>query len=342
MSASSTNTTSTNVDAINTLKYSRILFIQVWCFTMFSFGTVGHILSIYVFTRRSLYSNPCAKYFLASAVVGLIVVYTFVPLRLLQVVYKIDAFASSDAMCRILSWLSNWIKALPSWFIVLACADRFVCSSSSATTRAWSSIRVVTRATLLTILVVGLADVHIAFYNRLSTASSCAIVPGTYTTFYGIFNLFIFGLGPPVCMFTFGLLAIRNVRQSVRRIIPNHTPTGTQNQVQHRQKATDRQLMQMMIVQSMFFILTGTPNSFYFFCSSAVSNVVLDALQTVRLSLIASVTTFLTNGGACMSFYVFTLSSQLFRRELIRLFNYHRQIMQVIITVTRNNQIQPI
>ncbi|CAF1367154.1 unnamed protein product [Adineta steineri] len=192
MSSSVVNITSTNLDAISALKYSQNLFIQVWCFTMFSFGTVGHILSIYVFTRRSLYSNPCAKYFLASAIAGLIVVYTLVPLRLLQYVYKIDAFASSDAMCRILSW------TLPSWFIVLACADRVLCSSSSATIRAWSNIRVVTRATPLTILIVGLAYVHIPFYSRLNTASSCVGTSGTYATFVGIFNSFIFSMGPPV------------------------------------------------------------------------------------------------------------------------------------------------
>ncbi|CAF1266961.1 unnamed protein product [Adineta steineri] len=239
---------------------------------MFSFGTVGHILT--------------------SATAGLIVVYTLVPLRLLQYVYKIDAFASSDAMCRILSW------TLPSWFIVLACADRVLCSSSSATIRAWSNIRVVTRATPLTLLIVGLAYVHVPFYNRLNTTSSCVGTSGTYATFVGIFNLFIFGMGPPVCMLTFGLLAIRNVRQSVKRMAPNNIPTGTQNQLQHRQKATDRQLMQMMIVQSMFFILTGTPSSFVYFYSLAISNEVLNALQTARLSLVVIVTAFLTNGGA--------------------------------------------
>ncbi|CAF1313802.1 unnamed protein product [Adineta steineri] len=130
MSSSGVNTTSsTNLDAINALKYSKILFIQVWCFTMFSFGTVGHILSIYVFTRRSLYSNPCSRYFLASAMTGLVVVCTAVPLRLLQFVYNIDVFMSSNVMCKILVWLLNWFKALPSWFIVLACADRLVLQS---------------------------------------------------------------------------------------------------------------------------------------------------------------------------------------------------------------------
>jgi hypothetical protein len=110
MSSSSTNTTSANVDAINALKHSKILFIQVWSFMMFSFGTIGHILSIYVFTRRSLRSNPCAQYFLASAMTGLAVVYINIPLRLFQAVYNIDVFASSDAMCKSLTWILNWMK----------------------------------------------------------------------------------------------------------------------------------------------------------------------------------------------------------------------------------------
>ncbi|CAF1148184.1 unnamed protein product [Adineta steineri] len=126
MSSSDTNTTSANLDAINALKYSKILFLQVWCLATFSLGIVGHILSIYVFTRRSLYSNSCSQYFLASAIAGLFVVCILVPLRLLQYVYNIDAFVSSDAMCKILTWLLNWMKALPSWFIVLACVDRLV------------------------------------------------------------------------------------------------------------------------------------------------------------------------------------------------------------------------
>ncbi|CAF1234395.1 unnamed protein product [Adineta steineri] len=129
MSSSGTNTTSSNVDAINALQHSKILFIKVWCFTMISCGFVGHTLSIYVFTRRSLYSNPCARYFLASAMIGMAVVVISVPLRLLQAGYNIDAFVSSAAICGILTWFLNSIKALPSWIIVLACADRLVLQS---------------------------------------------------------------------------------------------------------------------------------------------------------------------------------------------------------------------
>ncbi|CAF1495093.1 unnamed protein product [Adineta steineri] len=129
MSSLGTNTTSSNVDAINAIQHSKILFIKVWLFTMFACGIVGHTLSIYVFTRRSLYSNPCARYFLASAMVGMAVVVISVPLRLLQGAYNIDVFVRSVAICGILTWILNSIKALPSWIIVLACADRLVLQS---------------------------------------------------------------------------------------------------------------------------------------------------------------------------------------------------------------------
>jgi len=131
------------------------------------------------------------------------------------------------------------------------------------------------------------------------------------------------GVGPSFCMFTFGLLTIRNVHQRVKRVAPNSILTGTQNQnePQQRYKAKDRQLMRMMIFQCIFFILTSTPSSVYFCYSSAISNEVANALQTARLSLASGVVTYLSLAGPCLSFYVFTLSSQLFRRELMHLFS---------------------
>ncbi len=110
MSSSATNTSNTVAAAISALQQSRVLFIQVWSCALFGFGIIGHALSIYVFTRRSLRSNPCSQYFLVSAICGVVVVCINVPLRLFQLGYNINAFVSSDAMCRILTWMLLWFK----------------------------------------------------------------------------------------------------------------------------------------------------------------------------------------------------------------------------------------
>lgn len=102
---SSLNTKATDAEIVNGIKGSSILFITIWSIGMFFFGLIGHALSIYVFTRRSLRSNPCAQYFLGSAITGLGVVLTNVPLRFLQRAYRIDVFVTSNEMCRIMSWI---------------------------------------------------------------------------------------------------------------------------------------------------------------------------------------------------------------------------------------------
>ncbi|CAF0760563.1 unnamed protein product [Adineta steineri] len=109
---------------INALNYANEVFFLFWTFASIALGTVGHLLSIYVFTRPILRSNPCACYFLAATVTGLFVSYINLPLRLLQYVFNYDVFKYSNASCKILSWILFCSRALASWFIALASIDR--------------------------------------------------------------------------------------------------------------------------------------------------------------------------------------------------------------------------
>ena len=76
----------------------------------------------------------------------------------------------------------------------------------------------------------------------------------------------MFSLGPSVVMLIFGSLRIRNVQQSVRRTVHQNKPTETQTELllqaqSKRQKSRDRQLIQMIIVQCVYFTLMATPVS---------------------------------------------------------------------------------
>jgi hypothetical protein len=106
---SSSNTSNADVNAINS---ATATFTQVWSYFLFFFGTVGHSLNIGVFTRPTLRSNPCARYFLASTISGVFVTYINVLLRFLQLAYNIDLFAYSLASCKILTYASYWARYL--------------------------------------------------------------------------------------------------------------------------------------------------------------------------------------------------------------------------------------
>jgi hypothetical protein len=207
-----------------------------------------------------------------------------------------------------------------------------LCSSRSVAIRAWSNSRVASITILFTIPAVGLSYIYVPIqYEIIQTTRKCPASQGNNLLFNGIWNLIVFSLGPSIVMLIFGSLTIRHVQLSVQRVAPQtinikdaFTRPPQQEQLQ-RQKTTDRQLTQMMVVQVIYFSLLSSPVSINWLYTSLRSNVVIDALQSAKDTLFSNIVSFISLTGACTSFYLFTLSSQLFRRELIHLFKGRRR-----------------
>jgi hypothetical protein len=122
-------------------------------------------------------------------------------------------------------------------------------------------------------------------------------------------------------MIVFGSLTIQNVRQGKRRVLPQ----TIQDQRQQSRRKTDAQLIKMMLVQSFVFGSTTTSYSIValYVASDAASTD--DALRKAIDNYLSNVFGYIALTGPCMSFYLFTLSSQLFRGELINLFHRRPQ-----------------
>lgn len=167
--------------------------------------------------------------------------------------------------------------------------DRFLCSSRSAAIRAWSRTRVATLIILFSIIIVGLAHIYIPIqYQLRQTRLKCPQSQTAPAAFQGIWTLIICSLGPSITMLVFGLLTIRHIQQSVARIKtqiiqiqPQTEPLPQQKQLQ-RPRTTDRQLIQMTIVQCIYFSLMSSPLSINWIYTSMRSNVVSDALQSAE------------------------------------------------------------
>jgi hypothetical protein len=116
-------------------------------------------------------------------------------------------------------------------------------------------------------------------------------------------------------MLIFGLLTIAHIRKGKNRIVPQNM----QNNSQQNQKKTDRQLIQMMLAQSFTLGLTTTSYSVVNLYVALVPNPGSDPLTTAINNLLSNVFAYIALTGPCVSFYLFTLSSKLFRNELMRL-----------------------
>lgn len=203
--------------------------------------------------------------------------------------------------------------------------------------RAWSSIHIANRAILSMIIFGFIAYVHVAIFFDIGIIPATRkpicyplAPPGTYRIFLSFFNLFYFGLLPSCCMFLFGLFTFDNIERAKRLLIMPLTNTRT-IAIQKNRK-TNRQLLRMVFFQVLVYCVTGVAFSVGMIITSINPSTQKDLLQLAQDNLINAFVGMLSNAGPNFSFYIFTLSSRLFRRELKKLRN---------ICNHNNNRIQP-
>ncbi|UJR32520.1 hypothetical protein I4U23_019982 [Adineta vaga] len=317
MSSASLNITHDNATyLLSTVKMRSIMFTRYWCITMFLVGFIGHSLNICVFTRRSLRFSPCVRYLIASAVSGYLIIFGILPVRLLQFGYKWSLFVPSDILCKTLTFLFSWIRILPCWFIALASLDRYFCSSSSTAVRRWSSTHVSSWLIPLVTIFIGITQIPmLIFYKVNRHPLICLGQPNSFQKINGIFLLIIWSLIPSLTMLIFGLLTIRNIQQSAQKAFGHDII----NRRQKRIKNIDRQLIQITLVQSIFFGLTSAAGSIGGMYNVIDNNLRKDPLSLAIQGFTGNVLSFVGLLSPCMSFYLCTLSSRLFRRELAQL-----------------------
>lgn len=330
--------------AASSLNYATMLFIRCYCFVVIPLGMSGHLMSVYVFTRRTLIVNPCSTYFLAATIVGIVNTCYTLPMRLLQSGFvDTDPGARSAIFCK-LTWLTNYsiryvdsigmeeirtycfvCRGICPWLVVLACCDRYLSSCASATRRAWSDVRVANRAVFAVILIGFLIHVHIPIFFQIDIipASQKPICyppgpPGTYRIIFSFFNLFYVGLLPSLAMLLFGLLSVKNVERSKRLLVAPSTTVTVRGH--DRNWKINRHMFRMLFLQVLVYCTTGLTYAISAIYTAVHANQPKNVFQVAQENMITVSVGILSNTGPCLSFYLFTLSSSLFRRELTKLF----------------------
>jgi hypothetical protein len=189
--------------------------------------------------------------------------------------------------------------------------------------RAWSSTRVATRAIPLTILIAFLVYIHIPIVFNIYIVPTThkpvchpAGPPGPYRKVFSLFNLIVFGFAPSFCMLVFGMFTLRHIREKKGFQI-----ISTTNSKKSKTKTSERQLVRMLLAQVLVYSITGLTFSIALIIIATNKNHQKSVLTIARENLIIAIVGMLSNTGPCSSFYLFTLSSRLFRKELKKLFN---------------------
>lgn len=285
---------------------------KVILFLLIVIGTVGNILNLFLFTRPVLLKSSCTLYLIAASIDNLLVIFTSLLTRLLATGFSIDIASFSNVICRLRYYLSYVFFALSPYFFILACFDRYCLSSGSASRRSWSNHKIAKRCIIGAIVLACLLYSHMAFFFELQPVGDgffCYSRPGIYDLFYRIFYLVVYCLLPSFAMAVLCILTLMNIRRQSRTI---RSTLVNGNISLHRR--LNRQLIQMLFSQVLTQLLCTLPFAIINLLE-LVTNTDGDLFAFFyQLCIIPLFVSYST------SFYVFTMSSRLYRQELIKLF----------------------
>ena len=224
------------------------------------FGIGGNMINCAVFLQKSLRSNSCSIYLIASSIAHTMLLIWAMSTNLYSL-YNIDPATYSLAYCKIRPYLISSLFMISRTYIVLACVDRYTLCSRHAHIRAFSRCQVAFRLIPIVIVMWIIIPIYILIFNTIDT-NRC-IMPGFYRIFYAVYAAVCSGILPPSLMITFGLLVRRNLHLMRKRI----TPAGIAGNRRATIKKVDYQIMKVRLV--FFLIQSFDINNIYYRCFSS-------------------------------------------------------------------------
>ena len=310
------------ISAIN-VAASTIIFV-LSCVN-FVLGAIGLILNVLVFTRPTLRREPSSLYFLSSTCFNLFVVFVIMPLRLVSNVYSIDLANYNLGICKIESFAFYSVRTISCWLIVLACVDRYLHSSSSIRIRRISSLKTARLSIGIISVIITILFSHMIVYYEINNASNqfgnivpaCNAQKGIYRNFIAVWFMILYSLCPFILMLLFGCLTMNNLRQR-RQALPRARQT---NQISRR---TDTQLLRMLAAQVLVVAISLVPFCIYGLYTSFTANLDKDTLRLAQENLAFQIVSVMTYFSHSSSFYLYTLSGTIFRKELFKIIDLCR------------------
>nr|ACD54824.1 gastrin releasing peptide receptor-like protein [Adineta vaga] len=328
------NSTSKSIfDLIRTLAILNEMNKYVYIL-LYIFGVCGASLNIATFLQKQLRNKPCGVYFLATSIVDLSTINIFI---LIETIAAFNPSLGDEILLsRIWCKLGNFIRfispCLSSTYLTLISIDRFCMSSLKQTLRKWSQLRISRIVVVSCFLIWALLALHypIAYdvrQNPSTMQNQCQVILGSSTIFFIIdgliFSLFN-GAITPLVLATFSLLILFNMKRSRNRVnqqINNGTnrirlgttvPTNETVSVHSRHNF---HMFRMVLVQITLTSILHIP--FLIIYIYTYLNPVLTDLFVIQVYFISAyIARWLYFANYCKTFYVNTLTSQLFRNSL--------------------------
>jgi hypothetical protein len=317
---------STLVVSLTTFTFQMNRYLSIY---IILFGTIGNVLNLLIFYQPKHRSNPCAIYFFYASIAGLIALYSGLISRIFAG-FGLDLSATTNGLCQSRAFIVWVSTTASSWFLTYATVDRYCISCRDANRRNMSNTRFAHRSMVITLVGASLVFVE-TFYcyvpNLQNTPLTCYGRSLACRLYNEIASALVFVFIPSTIMLIFGFATVKNVRKLISSISPTATTQATARTI----KKTDRQLIQMLIVQIFLSTMFNFPLAVHRLYLTGTLSVVKSPLRSTIENLCFQafyLLSFMTFG---MPFYIYTLTGTVFKGELKSLFqSAYRKITLIL------------
>ncbi|CAF3969567.1 unnamed protein product, partial [Adineta steineri] len=195
--------------------------------------------------------------------------------------------------------------------------DRYFASSRNALRRQYSSPKIALRLIIGTVIFWCIIYIQVLVFYEINNGS-CSYRPGSYGIFFSAYISIDSGALPLLLMLIFGLLTVRNIHLTKKRIDAAPTTNAGQAKKDGKMSKKDVQLHRMLANQIILFIILNLPNPCYLIYSSVTINVAKSTFRKATETFVSNMTYVLIYFGFSLTFANFFVSSDMFRREFFQ------------------------
>ena len=282
--------------------------------SFYTFGCIGALLNLYVFSQSPLLSNPCCLFLLALNIVDILHIHNSLLIRVAQHGFQWDPIVFFPFLCRIRYYIAYTLITLYLVLITLASFERYASTCRlHSHLRSFSRLAPVRDTIVNSTLVCSFISVFAFFCYGAHNTSLCAVRKGVCSTFTTVYTFVVVGFVPPVLTAIFAWLTMRNLHILRRR--SRIGPVSYKTYV--RIKQVNDQLTSMLFMQIVAMLVSSLP-----YALLIVYQVITRHKHTAPLliawdQLIAHFIHLLIYVNYVSSAYIYLATSPVYRRHLI-------------------------
>ena len=234
-----------------------------------------------------------------------------------------DPLTYDEKFCQIRMYIIQTTAFVYRWSFAMASVDRYALSSPHARLRNLANVNIAYR--VLGVMVLGWALVSIQIpVVFVVQGGACMIIPdGFWPVATSLFSMFVGSFTPAIIMVIFTLLIRKNLANKRQRRQGLSNQQAAVNQGDQIQSRRDQQALRMLFAQIVAYVIISVPWNIYNL------NVVVSSYIPNKSETHIAIEGFIDTVAGCLaylfpalSFYLYTLTSSLFRAELWKMLRF--------------------